>query len=83
MRLGGYILPDISRLSTSFLQEQALQILRKYVVTAFKVLTEKKRRIRQIMTAFNNERGSSQNLLVDTEQIIEHTDFHHSGLNAE
>ena len=65
MRLGDYILPDLSRLYTSFLQEQALQILRKYIVTAFKVLSEKKRRIRRIMTAFNNERGSSQKLLVE------------------
>ena len=68
MRLRGYILPDLSRLSTSLLQEQVLQILREHAVIAFKFLTEEKRRIRRIMTAFNNKRGSSRNLLVESHQ---------------
>ena len=51
-----------------------LQILHKHVVTTLQLITEENRRIHQIMTSFNNERDSSQNLLVDS---------HHSSSNTE
>ena len=74
VRLGGYTLPALSRLSISLLQEQALQILREHTIITFKLFTETSRRIRWMMALFNNGRGSSQNYLVD---------FHHSSSNAE
>ena len=80
VRSRGFILPDLSRSYTSLLQEQTLQILREHAVTAFKFLTEDKRRILRIMTAFTNERGSSQHMLVISRQAA---DLHHSGSNAE
>ena len=90
MRLGDYILPNLSRLSTSLLQEQALQFLREHVVTAFKWLTEKNRRIHRIMTSCNSGQGSSRNLMIDchdtssnTKQHIQRVDSHHSSSNAE
>jgi len=59
VRLGGYTLPALSRLSISLLQEQALQILREHTIIAFKLFTEVSRRIRWMMALFNNGRGSS------------------------
>ena len=80
VRSGCYILPDLSRLFTSLLQEHSLQFFREHAITAFKLLTEEKRRIRRIMTEFTNGRGSSQHTLVDSHQG---TDLHHSGSNVE
>ena len=57
VQLGGYVLPDISTLTTSLLQEQALQILREIAVVSFKKLSDEIRRIRRIMSqdvALNN-----------------------------
>ena len=65
-QLGVYILADLSNLPTFLLQEQALQILHEHGVIVFKLLTEKNRRIRRIMTTFNNGRDTFQNLLVDS-----------------
>ena len=90
VRLGSYILSDLSRSSTSLLLEQALQNLREYVVISFKLLTEDNCRIRRIVIYFNNIRGSSQNLLVDSnhtssnaDQNIQCVDSHHSSSNTE
>ena len=90
MRLRGYILPNLLRLSTSLFQEQALQFLREHVVTAFKWLTEENHRIHRIMTSSNSGRGSSRNLMIDchdtssnTKQNIQRVDSHHSSSNAE
>ena len=80
VRSGDYILPDLLRLSTSFSQEQALQILREHVVTAFKLLIEKKHRIHRIMTVFTNGRDSSHYLLVNSHQGAY---LHYSGSNTE
>ena len=74
MRLGRYILPDLLILITSLLQEQALYIMREHVVIANKLLTDENGCIRRIMMIFNNERGTSQNFLVD---------YHHSSSNTE
>ena len=64
MRLGGHVLPDLSSLTTYYLQEYVLQILCEHAVIAFKSLKEGNLRIRRIMTTFN-QRDTSQNLLVD------------------
>ena len=64
VQLGGYIFPDISTLTTSLLQEQALQTLREIAVVSFKKLSDETRRIRRIMSqnvALNN---STQHHLV-------------------
>ena len=87
---GGYILPDFSRSSTFHLQKQVLQILHEHIVVAFKLHLEENSRIRLIITSFNNERLSSQNLLVDSHHIssnaehnIQRVESHHSSSNAE
>ena len=57
VQLGEYVSPDISTLTTSLLQEQALQILREIAVVSFKKLSDETRRIRRIMSqdvALNN-----------------------------
>ena len=54
-----------------------LHSLLEYAVTAFKLLTDEKRRIRHIMAVFTNKFGSSQHLLVDS---CQRADLHHSGL---
>ena len=45
---GGHIFPDISKLTTSLLQEQSLQQLREHAVATYKTLIDKSRRIRRI-----------------------------------
>ena len=61
VQLGGYIFPDISKLTTSLLQEQSLQILREHTVVAFETLTDENRRIRRIMSKMTIGRCSSHN----------------------
>ena len=48
-----------------FLQDQALQNLSEHAVITYKLLTDKNRRIRRIITRFNNRRGTFQNFLFD------------------
>ena len=57
VQLGGYIFPDISKLTTSLLQEQSLQSLREHAVVAYKKLTDESRRIRRIMSTMSSDRG--------------------------
>ena len=52
VQLGGYVFTDISTLTTSFLQEQALQKLCEIVVVSFKQLSDETRRIRRIMSQY-------------------------------
>ena len=73
-QLGVYILADLSNLPTFLLQKQALQILHEHGVIVFKLLTEKNRHIRRIMTMFYNERDTSQNLLVDSTYLNSNAD---------
>ena len=40
LKLGSYILPDISKLTTSLLQEQPHQKIREHDVVAFEQLTD-------------------------------------------
>ena len=62
VQLGGYISPDISKLTTSLFQEQSLQTLRERVV-AYKKLTDESRRIRRIMSTMNTNRVHSNTLV--------------------
>ena len=73
VQLGGYIFPDISKLTTSLLQEQYLQILKEHAVAAYKTLTDESRRIRRIMPTMNTDR-------VHNNTIVQ---FHHSSSSAE
>ena len=66
VRFGGYILPDLSWLTISFLQEYDLLILRKHAVISFKSFIDENCRICRITMTFNNEHVTSQNLLVDS-----------------
>ena len=64
VQLGVYFFPDISTLTASILQEQALQTLREIAVVSFKKLSDETRRVRHIMSqnvALNN---STQHHLV-------------------
>ena len=75
VQLGRYIFPDISKLTTSILQEYSLQTLREHDVVAFKKLSDESRRIRKIMSTMNTDRGSSTN--------ASFVQSHHSGSSAE
>ena len=69
-QLGGCIFPNISTPTTSLLQEQAIQPLRKYTVISFKKLSDEHRRICRIMThntTLNNHSGS-----VTEKTIVQH-----------
>ena len=75
MRLGGgCILPDLSILANFPLQEQVLHSLREHAVVTSVSLTEENRRIRRIITIFNDRRCTSQKFLVD---------YYHSSSDAE
>ena len=63
MQLGGYIFPDISTITTSLLQEQALQTLREIAVVSFKKLSDKTWRIRRIMSQNIASNNSTQHHL--------------------
>ena len=73
IQLGGYIFPDISKLTTSLLQEQSLQQLREHAVVAYKILIDESRRIRRIMSTMNTDRVYN-NAVVQS---------HHSGSSVE
>ena len=75
VQLGGYILPDISKLTTSPLQEQSLQTLREHAVVAFKQLTDEIRRIKRIISTMTTDRGASHNNTLGQS--------HHSGFSAD
>ena len=65
--------PNISPLTTSLLQEQALYTLREHAVISFKTLSDENRRIRRIMiqnTALNNQSGS-----VAEQTIVQHANL--------
>ena len=87
VQLGGYIFPDISTLTTSLLQEQALQTLREIAVVSFKKLSDETRRIRRIMSqnvALNNSTqhhlASNNNNTSDSPTLADHN---HQGSAAE
>ena len=50
VQLGGYVFPDISTLTTSLLQKQALHTLREIAVVSFKKLSDETQRIGRIMS---------------------------------
>ena len=75
VQLGGYMFPDISKLTTSLLQKQSLQTLLEHTVVAFKKISNENRRIRKIMSTMNTDRGSSTN--------TSFVQSHHSGSSAE
>ena len=56
---GGYVLPDLSTLLTSYLQEQELQRLREKAVIAHKLLEDEGKRIRKLMTTFSTRSASN------------------------
>ena len=86
VQLGGYFFPDISTLTTSLLQEQALQALREVAVVPFKMLSDETRRIRRIMNqnvASNNSTNhhlASNNNTSGSPTLAEHN---HQGSAAE
>ena len=75
VQLGRYIFPDISKLTTSLLQEKILQSLREHAVVAYKKVTDESRRIRRIVSTMNSNRGTSNN-----NSFVQ---SHHSGSSAE
>ena len=60
VQLGGYVFPDISTLTTSFLQEEALQTLREIAGGYFKKLSDETRCIRRIMSQNFASNNSTQ-----------------------
>ena len=75
VQLGGYILPDISKLTTSPLQKKSLQTLREHTVVAFKQLADEIRHIKRIISTMTTDRSSSHNNTLGQS--------HHSGFSAE
>ena len=63
MQSGGYVLPDLSTLLTSHLQEQELQRLHEQTVITYKLLQDESKRIRKLMITFGTIRMFSSNTL--------------------
>ena len=61
VQLRGYFYSDISKLTTSLLQERSLQTLREHAVVLLKKLTDENRHIRYIISTMTTDRGSSHN----------------------
>ena len=73
VQLGEYMFPNISTLTTSLLQEQALQKLREIAVISFKKLSDETWRLHRIM---------SQNVVLNnsTQHHLDTKNNTHSGL---
>ena len=56
---GGYVLPDLSTLLTSYLQEQELHRLLEKVGIDHKLLEDEGKRIRKLMTTFSTKSASN------------------------
>ena len=83
VQLGGYIFPDILKLTTSILLEQSFQTLREHAVVAFNKLSDENSHIRRIMSTIITDYVSSQhNLLAQSHRsrssaeqtIVTHSD---------
>ena len=55
--------PNISKLTTSLLQEQSLQTLREHAVVVYKILSDESRHIRRIMSIMSTDRVHNNTLV--------------------
>ena len=67
LKLVGYILSNLSTLTTSFSQEQELYPLGELIVVAYKIISVMTHRIRKIMLILNNDPVFHQHLTPDSQ----------------
>ena len=67
LQLVGYILSNLSTLTTSFSQEQELYPLGELIVVAYKIISVMTHRIRKIMLILNNDPVFHQHLTPDSQ----------------